>query len=110
MKPGRLQKATAAMALTTALLNGAIAHNYDQEARTANGAEQVYTALGDIQRADEQSAYSDRKENNRDIYLGLAVTNLGLVATFGALGISSARNSRRVATQTLPPIQSTTGV
>lgn len=88
MKAGHLQEATAALALTAALINGANACRYDEEASRAEGVEQAYMAQGDQQQAAEWSTISDNEERKRNVYLGLAICNLGLTATFGALGAS----------------------
>lgn len=107
MKTGRLQEATAAILLTTALINGANAYHHDEEASKAKGVEQTYVAQGNQQQAAEWSAYSDNEENDRNIYLGLAISNLGLAATFGALGASSIRR-RREEEETAQPTPPTT--
>ena len=89
MKIGHLQEATAAIFLTTALVSGANAHHHDEEASRAKGTEQTYVAQGN-----QWSAISNNEERDRNIYLGLAILNLGLAATYGALGVSSIRRSR----------------
>src|ERR1700722_3455021 len=107
MKAGRLQEATAALFLTSALINGAVTHHYDEEASKAKGIEQTYIAQGNQQQAAEWAAYSDNEGRDKDIYLSLTITGLGLAATFGALGASSVSNRRREEEQPAQPTQPT---
>jgi phospholipase/lecithinase/hemolysin len=102
MKTGRLQEATAALFLTTALINGANAYQHDEEASRAKG-----IAQGNQQQAAEWSAISDNEERGRNIYLGLAISDLGLTATFGALGASSIRRRREEEQEVAQPTQTT---
>jgi len=92
---GRLNEATAILFVGIGLLNGYVAHNYDAEADRVEGAKQVYLSQGNNQQAAELSAYGDRKENSRDIYLGLTAVNLSLATVFGSLGASMIKRGRR---------------
>jgi hypothetical protein len=107
MKIGRFQEATAALFLTSALINGANAYHHDEEASRAKGVEQAYIAQGNQQQAAEWSAISDNEESDKNIYLCLAISNLGLTATFGALGASSIRRRREAEQEAAQPIQTT---
>jgi len=94
MKPGRLQEAAATLFLTTALISGANAYHHNEKASNAEGAEEACRTQGNQQQAAEWSTYQHNEESNRNVYLGLALSNLGLAATFGALGASSVRRRR----------------
>lgn len=107
MKTGRLQQASAVIFLTSALVNGGNAHNCDEEASQAKSVEQTYLTQGNQQQAAEWSVYGDYKEHDRNTYLGLAVLNLGLAASLGALGASMVRRSIEEEQEATQPTQTT---
>jgi len=102
MKAGRFYEAAATVWLTASVLNGVIAHHYDEEASRAKGIEQIYTAQGNQQQAAEWSVYSSGERHERNINLELIALDLGLAALSGVIAVSHRREQEPTPQPTQP--------
>lgn len=94
MKPGRLQEVTAAIWLGIGVINGASALSANNEAVKAEATATALEAQGNPQAAEWQ-AYADDKEGDRNRFLFLVATDLGVAAVTGVAAASIASSRRR---------------
>ncbi len=95
MKPGRLREVTAAIWLGIGVINGASALNHSNEAVRAEATAQTYEAQGNTSQAAQLESYADSQKDDRNRFLFLVATDLGVAAITGVAAAVSISASRR---------------
>lgn len=95
MKPGRLNEATAVIWASVALIHGGITIGNNNEAVRAETTANIYEQQGDYAQAEQWEAKADDERDDRNIYGGLTIFNLGLAGLCGALAVSKRRESEQ---------------
>ncbi len=91
MKPGRLNEITTVLFASSALINGGLAVERNNEAVRADAQTVVYVQQGDYAQALQFEAQADNERTGRNISGGLTILNLGLTGLYASLAVAKRR-------------------